>query len=167
MQEKFGDAPKREDLVVLVPKRDDPTAQIFVFFPDEAKVGVKTIKLYAERMKEEDVKRAIMVVQVSLTPFAKQCLQEMAPRGYHIEQFQEGELLVNITQHVLVPQHQLLTPTEKKELLERYRVKETQLPRIQAHDPVARYYGLERGQVVRIIRPSETAGRYVTYRFVV
>ena len=59
-------------------------AQIFVFFPEEEKVGVKTIKTYAERMRNEGVSRAIMVTIANMTPFAKQCLAEMAPK-YYIE----------------------------------------------------------------------------------
>ena len=60
-------------------------------------------------MKDDNVSRAIIVVQAHLTPFARQSLLETERSKYHIEQFHEQELLVNITQHVLVPEHQLLT----------------------------------------------------------
>ena len=87
-------------------------------------------QVIAERMKTESVSRAIMVIASNLTPFAKQCLLDLMPK-IHIEQFTENELLVNITQHVLVPEHRILTKEEKQTLLDRYKVKDTQLPRIQ------------------------------------
>ncbi|KAG8487496.1 hypothetical protein CXB51_016257 [Gossypium anomalum] len=133
---KFGENMKREDLVINKAKRNDSSDQ----------VGVKTMKTYTNRMKSENVFRAILVVQQNLTPFARTCINEISSK-FHLEVFQETELLVNVKEHSLVPEHQL--------------------PRIQVSDPIARYYGLKRGQVVKIIRPSETAGRYITYRYVV
>ncbi|CAN8028228.1 unnamed protein product [Ixodes persulcatus] len=150
-KQQFGDKPSerrpaRSDLIVLVAHNDDPTDQMFVFFPDEPKIGIKTIKTYCQRMQEENITRAIIVVQQGMTPSAKQALGDMAPK-YILEHFLESELLINITEHELVPEHVVLTPEEKAELLARYKLKENHLMKIQACDPVARYFGLKRGQV--------------------
>ncbi|WKY03582.1 hypothetical protein Q1695_004940 [Nippostrongylus brasiliensis] len=167
----FGDRPSerkpaRSDLTILVAHNDDPTDQMFVFFPEDTKIGIKTIKAICQQMQEQTITRAIIVVQAGMTPSAKQAIADMAPK-YILEHFLESELMVNITEHELVPEHVVMTSDEKAELLARYKLKDTQLPRIQLSDPVARYFGLKRGQVVKIVRPSETAGRYITYRLVV
>jgi len=169
-KEIFGDKPSenrpsRSHLGISVQHSDDPADQLFVFFPDEPKVGLKIIKNYCNRMQQENIYHAILVVQSGLTPSAKQALIDLAPK-YFIEQFLESELLINITDHELVPEHIVMTPDEKQELLERYKIKENMLMRIQTTDPMARYLGLKRGQVVKIIRSSETAGRYISYRLV-
>ena len=101
---------------------------------------------YCQRMQEENISRALIVVQSGMTPSAKQALVDMAPK-YILEQFREAELMINITEHELVPEHVVMTTDEKRELLARYKLKEHQLPRIQQSDPVARYFGLKRGQV--------------------
>eukprot|EP00955_Chlamydomonas_euryale_P107804 365802-Chlamydomonas_euryale.AAC.6 len=98
-------------------------------------------------MKQENVTRAIMVITSNLTPFARQSLLDLMPR-LNIEQFTENELLVNITKHVLVPEHRILSKEEKQVLLNRYKVKETQLPRIQVrvlHRPVDLWICVEYG----------------------
>jgi DNA-directed RNA polymerase I, II, and III subunit RPABC1 len=74
---KFGDEPSRESLTIFVEKADDPSDQLFVFFPSDEKVGVKPIKLFCTRMKDENVLRAMIVVKGNLTPFAKQAVKEV------------------------------------------------------------------------------------------
>ncbi|BGP26474.1 DNA-directed RNA polymerases I, II, and III subunit RPABC1 [Rhodotorula toruloides] len=144
-------------------KEGAPEEQIYIFYAEEASVGIKTMRKFIDILESQKIPRGILIYKTSMTPSANKVITAMAQQ-FTIEAFQESELLVNITHHVLVPKHEVLKPEEKKLLLQKYRLKDTQLPRIQLHDPVARYYGLKRGQVVKITRPSETAGRYVSYR---
>ncbi|CAD6582457.1 MAG: DNA-directed RNA polymerases II 24 kDa polypeptide (RNA polymerase II subunit 5) [Cyphobasidiales sp. Tagirdzhanova-0007] len=142
--------------------------KIYVYYSDEEKkagVGIKPIRRILEVLDEQHIKKGLFIYDGKLTPAASKAISNVKTElGIDVEAFQEAELLVNITHHELVPTHSVLSPQEKKELLAKYRLKDTQLPRIQLADPVARYYGLRRGQVVKIMRPSETAGRYVSYR---
>ncbi|KAI9116236.1 hypothetical protein K1719_013166 [Acacia pycnantha] len=167
---KYTENLTREDLFISRTKKNDPSDKIYVFFlekrPEKTMVGTDAIKTCILSMESEEVYKAILVVQPKLTHFALQFFAEKSSK-LHLETFQESELLVNVTKHVLVPEHKVLTNSEKKTLLERYTIKESQLPRIQVTDPVARYYGLEGGQVVRITRRSETSGKYMNYRYVV
>ncbi|EFC50218.1 predicted protein [Naegleria gruberi] len=164
----------RDRLSIVTSMADDPSEMIFVFFPATKAIGMKQIKDYHSKMKDNNVKRAILVLrpadsfqQKDLSSQAKRAIEALQAIGYILETFKETELLVNITEHVLVPQHVPLNKAQHEELLQRYKLKETQLPRMKVTDPIARYYGLQRGAIVKIIRSSETAGRYVTYRYVV
>lgn len=45
---------------------------MFVHPTEEPKVGIKTIKMYCQKMQEQNITRAIIVVQMGMTPSAKQ-----------------------------------------------------------------------------------------------
>lgn len=154
-----------------LPSKANPNPQpdcgtIYVdFCPDNSAVGTKQVRAFNHLVDENNFHTGIFITQTPISPSAVRLLSGVP--GRICEHFQEQDLLVNITRHELVPKHVLLSPEEKARLLERYRLKESQLPRIQVSDPVARYLGLRRGQVVKIIRKSETAGRYASYRWVI
>ncbi|KAG2147665.1 RNA polymerase [Suillus clintonianus] len=145
-----GGSVDRNQLNFFTNSRENPTDQIFIFFSDEKSVGVKTMRKLLGILEEKSIMRGIIIFPGNMTPSARKVIAAMSQQ-YRLEEFSEADLLVNITHHTLVPRHEV-------------RLKETQLPRIQLADPVARYYGLRRGQVVKITRPSETSGRYASYR---
>lgn len=69
-------------------------------------------------MISQSVMKALLIYQKNMTPSANKVIQEMAPK-YQLEPFQEGELLVNITKHVLVPKHEVMNADEKAVLLKK------------------------------------------------
>ena len=83
-----------------------------------------------------------------------------------IQIFWIDTLLTNITKHDLVPSMRILNNEEKQDIFEKANIsKYIQMPLILKTDPVAKFYGLVKGDMVEIIRPSPTGGVYKNYRY--
>ena len=79
--------------------------------------------------------------------------------------FQAAAIVNNPTKHILVPKHERLSKEETDRVLAEFYAKPLQLPIIRFHeDPIARVLGLLPMDVVRITRPSLTAGECIGYR---
>ncbi|CAH8280057.1 unnamed protein product [Arabidopsis lyrata] len=157
----------KEALFVAANKGPNPADKIYVFYPEGPKVGVPVIKKeVAIKMRDDKVPRGIVVVPMPITGPARMAISELN-KILTIEVFEEAELVTNITEHKLINKYYVLDDQAKKELLKTYTVQDTQLPRILVSDPLARYYGLKRGQIVKIRRSDVTSLDYYTYRFAV
>lgn len=144
--------------------------KIIVMFSDEEKLGVKQIKKFIDQMDTTDSSRCILVLKYPLSMYAKKTIEEFNTMFSlkYVEYFDYTEFLMNITKHTLVPDHIILNKSEIKELIQNYSLKrETQLPKLLHMDPMSKYLGLRKGQVVKVVRNSETTTKYLTYRIVV
>ncbi len=70
---------------------------------------------------------------------------------------------IDVLLHTLVPKHILLTKEETKELLNKYKIEFYDLPQIFEKDPVALAIGAKEGDVVKIVRDSNTTVTSVNY----
>ncbi|VVB76295.1 DNA-directed RNA polymerase subunit H [uncultured archaeon] len=69
--------------------------------------------------------------------------------------------------HYLVPEHVLIRKEKVAELMAELGIKKDALPRIDKTDAAIKLLGPEKGDVVKIIRDSQTAGQTVYYRRVI
>ncbi len=63
--------------------------------------------------------------------------------------------------------HEVLSEEEAKQILEKYRVSEDELPRIKKEDAALEELVFNVGSIIKITRNSSTAGHAVYYRVVV
>ncbi len=141
--------------------REKKTALIWAI-STEGTVGVQYINQLKKAMKAAEVERGIIITNGRYTQAAK-----VNARKGDIELIPRIFQSFNIFEHELVPKHELLEPGEEKRVLAEYRVQPYQLPQIRASDPAAKAIGAKPGDIIRIARKSSTAGRYVSYRYVV
>lgn len=111
-----------------------------------------------------DIHHIIILRKKHSNSFSKLCLP------YDVEIFTRNELQVNITKHILVPNHTRIPFTERdeiKKLLQLYSCDTIDnFPVLQKNDPVCRFYGGKIGDIFKIKRISPITGEYVSYRHV-
>ena len=69
--------------------------------------------------------------------------------------------------HYLVPEHVLIRQEQADELMEELGIKKKSLPKISRLDPAVKPLKAEKGDVVKIIRDSLTAGQTTYYRRII
>lgn len=135
--------------------------KIKIVYYTPAKFKSADIKKHLE--DDEPYELYILVVQENITQNNMKAINQL---NLNMEVHLLSRLQFNITKHHLVPKHEVIRDESTiAAILEQYKLKNKyQLPIILRSDPIAKYYGMRNGDIVKVTRVSETAGEYVLYR---
>ncbi len=139
-----------------------PGKYVIWVYPETKTIGVAGIRELKKAIDEEGADRGMIVGIQRLTPAAVR-----ESRAYNIELVRGGFASFSLLSHELVPKHEILTPEEVRELLQKYGITKDKLPRIFESDPAAKIIGAKPGDVLKITRKSDVSGISIYYRVVV
>ncbi len=158
-QERGYEIIEQDDERILANK--DSKNQICAFIPKiMTKFNVEKIQEYISMLKKMDIWHCLIVYKDTATPIAKKVVEES--KDIMIELFNDDELQYNITKHFLVPKHELVYKKKSKEYEEFKKKYSDKFPVILKSDPVSRFYGYNKGDIIKITRKNG----YVMYRIV-
>ena len=158
-----------------VSKKDDETKVCDVRY---ANISRQKLDTFFDDIDDDDTENTEVIVMMS-GPVAdahhaialKQYMKmkesgEKERRKLRVSFFSIEMLVINPMRHVLVPKHQIVDPAYHKELMESlYITSKSKFPEIKFHiDPIARCIGAVPGDIVKITRPSSSAGEAIIYR---
>ena len=125
-------------------------------------VGVAYVTQLKKAMDDAEIKKGIITTIGKYTHTAKS-----RARQNGIELIPKIFPSFKIFDHDFVSKHELLSSEERVKILSEYKMEPYQLPRIRASDPAVIAVGGVPGDIVKVIRKSPTAGKYIAYRYVV
>ena len=95
----------------------------------------------------------------------KKVVKQINSEYKNAEFFFEDEIMEDISSKVFMSVHQIMDKDERSELLSKFA--ENDFAKIHSTDPMARYIGAVPGDIIKITRPSTTAGKNIFYRKVI
>jgi DNA-directed RNA polymerase subunit H (RpoH/RPB5) len=137
----------------------DDGVRIFYFNHSQYKKHLKVFKF-----EEEDVPIHMVVLLEKINHTILKGNNAYKNFKIKCQIFHISELMINISRHHLVPKHEVVNKKEEQAILTQYMATKVQLPWILKTDPMAKFLGLESGQIVKITHTSLTNGEYISYR---
>lgn len=110
----------------------------------------------------------IMILDVVTDVHHQLALKAFVNNSVRASIFSIPNIVFDPRQHTMVPKHEIVLEEEHKDILEKWNMtSKAQMPMIRYHvDPIVRILGAVPGDIIRIIRPSPSAGTYEFYRVV-
>lgn len=152
---------KEEDRLIYRLSRGDEKYLMHILM-DKKTVGIAFIRELRDQVQATDVTGGIIVADGKYTYSARSNAPDMS-----IELVPKSLPTFDVFEHAYVPRHEILTEEEKKEVNEKFHAEPFQFPWIRNTDPISIILGARPGDVLRVTHKSETAGRYLSYRYVV
>jgi DNA-directed RNA polymerase subunit H (RpoH/RPB5) len=138
--------------------------KVYVFLDIMYILNISEFKPKITKLDEEKLHHGILICNSSCKPTSaiKTTINNLS-QTYKIEIFDTDSIIIDITQHEYSFKHEKCTAKEKKDILSKFQLKD--LPGIYDTDAMAMYYGLEKGDLVKITR-IEHDQEMITYRVV-
>lgn len=155
LQQRDYEIVEQEEDFVRAKKPDDNF--MCVFITDIAKFNNVHAQKYIGIMNDMKIEHSIIVYKNNVTSAVKNIKHNF--QGMRIELFSQEELQYNITTHKYQPKFEVLCEKDSERFKKIY---DTKFPVMLKTDPIARFYGYQKGDVVKVTRKNG----YVMYRMV-
>jgi DNA-directed RNA polymerase subunit H (RpoH/RPB5) len=152
---------KEEDRLIYRISRGDENYLMHILM-DKKTVGIAFIRELRDQVEAGEVTGGIIVADGKYTYSARSNAPDMS-----IELVPKSLPTFDVFEHEYVPLHEILTDEERKETSEKFHAEPFQFPWIKSTDPISIILGAKPGAVLRVTHKSETAGKYLSYRYVV
>lgn len=126
---------------------------------EHIKSAASTSPVY-EFVQDEPTARKIMVAN----DYSKNVYVYALSRDLQL--FTAAAVRLGIPDHRYQPTFQHLSPQEKEQVYAQWHLDNYSVKGYLRDDPIVQYYGLQPGDLMRIVRPSPTSGQAVDYRLV-
>ncbi len=155
---------KSIDLYIQDETKEKP---YYVYFHTDASFGKNDMKNVVQKITNQYQNENMGIIILLKDKESTSIQKEKSKAIYkNVEFFEQKKMTFNITKHVFVPKHVIMTPEEEAEVVEKYETPKSKFPKISVSDPVAKYYGMKPDQMCRIIRNDPEVGLSISYRIV-